>query len=69
MKRNKLNRKKEKMYSLKRNRAPGNVMMPLSPVLREIKSLKKNLVPKGIQGVETPGQDFTQLSFQLTKRN
>jgi hypothetical protein len=33
------------------------------------KSLKKSLVLNGIKRVVTSGQDLTQLSFQLLKRN
>ena len=35
----------------------------------KIKSLKKSLMLNGIKGVVTSGQDPTQLSFQLVKRN
>jgi hypothetical protein len=36
-------------------------MLERSPVLKEIKSLKKSLVLNGIKGVVTSGQDSNQL--------
>ena len=43
--------------------------MEISPMFKEINRLKKSLMLNGIKGVVTSGQDPTQLSFQLVKRN
>jgi hypothetical protein len=52
MKTSKLNKEKYKMYSIKRERAPENVMM-LSLVLKEKKSLKSGA--RQIRGVGISG--------------
>ena len=67
MKRNKLAKEKYKMSHL-RIGAPESVI-GLNPVLKEIKHLKKSLMLSGITVMVTSGQDLTQLSFQLLKRN
>lgn len=54
------------MYSLKRKVAPKNVM-EVSPVLKEMKSLKKSLMLTGTKGMGTSGQECTQLNFQLVE--
>lgn len=54
--------------SLRRKEALGSIIEQ-SPVLKEIKRLKRNLILNGIQGVVTSEQDHTQLSFQFLKRN
>lgn len=69
MKRNKFDKEKCKMYSLRREEAPGNALLEPSAVLKEIKCLKESLLLKGIKGVVTSGQDPTQLSFQPVERN
>ena len=57
------------MYNLRRNVTPGSGM-ELGIIFKEIKKrLKKMLILNGIKGVETSGQDSTQLSYQLVKRN
>lgn len=61
-------RRGKKMYSLRGKGAAGNVLI-LSLVLKELKSLKKNLMLHQRKRVVTSGQDPTQLSFQLGKRN
>jgi hypothetical protein len=50
----------------KRKGAPG---MELSPVFKEINTLKKTLALNRIKGMVTTGQNPTQVSFQLVKRN
>ena len=55
------------MYSLRRKGAPGRVM-ELSPVLKEIKSLKKTPMLNGIKGVVISEQDPTQLSFPTCEK-
>lgn len=42
--------------------------MEVSPVLKEIKSLKKSLMLNGIKRVVSPEKDATQQSFQLGKQ-
>ena len=68
MKKSTLSKEKYNMYNLRRKLAPGSVM-ELSLVLKEINRFKKSLMLSGIKGVVPSGQDPTQLSFQLVKRN
>ena len=56
------------MYISRRKGTPGSVI-ELSPMFKEIKSLKKSLVLNGIKGVVTSGSGFTKLSVQLVTRN
>lgn len=56
------------MYSLQRKGAPGGIV-ELSPVLEKIQSLKERLTLNEIKRIVTSGQDPTQLSFYLVKRN
>ena len=49
MKKSKLAKEKYKLYSVRRKGAPRSVM-ELSPVLKEIKNLQKNLVLNGVKG-------------------
>lgn len=57
------------MYELKRMGAPENVMLEPSPMLKEIKRLKKSLLLKGMKAVMTSRQYTSQLRFHLGKRN
>jgi hypothetical protein len=59
---------KYKMYSLRRKWVPGSGM-ELNPIFKEMNRLKKSLILNEVKGEETSGQDLTQLSFQLVKRN
>jgi hypothetical protein len=45
------------MYSLKRKRTPENLMLEPSPVLKETKSLKKNLTLYRIKKMVPLGHD------------
>ena len=56
------------MYIVRRKGTPGSVI-ELSPMFKEIKSLKKSLVLNGIKGVMTSGYGFTKLSIQPMTRN
>lgn len=58
-----MSKQKYKMYKLRRKGAPGR-KMKLSPVFKEI-----NRFRNVIKGVVISGQDPTQLSFQVVKRN
>ena len=53
-------KEKYKIYSLRRKRTPGGII-ELSPVLKEIKSLKKIMIFNGIGGMVNsgPGQIAT----------
>jgi hypothetical protein len=53
------------MYGSRIKRAPGSGM-ELNPVFKEVNKWK---LLNGIKGVVTLGQDPTQLSFHLMKRN
>ena len=59
---------KEQADQVKIKEAPGSGM-ELNAVFQEINRLKKILMLNGIEGVVTPEQDATQLSFQLVERN
>ena len=61
MKRNKLSKKKYKMYSLRRKRGPRNEMLELRPVLKQMRSFKNSLMLNEINGVVTLGQEPIQL--------
>jgi hypothetical protein len=43
--------------------------MSISPVLKEIKYLKKSLMLNGVKGVVTSGQDLIQPIFQFVRKN
>jgi hypothetical protein len=58
----------KKSTVLSGKKALGNITLESSPMLKEIKSLKKSLMLNGINRLGTSGQDPTQLSFQLVKR-
>jgi hypothetical protein len=51
---------------VKRKGAIGGIV-GISPVLKEIRSLIKSLMLKGIKGVETSRNNLRQLSFHLVK--
>ena len=55
--------KQNKENYLRRKGAPES-MMELSSIFKEVNTLKNR-----IKGVMTSGQDSTQLSFQLVKKN
>lgn len=54
---------KYRMYTVRKQSSPGKVIVQPSPVLKEIKCLKKGLVLYGLKGVITSGQDSTGLRF------
>lgn len=62
MTRSKLSKKKYEMYNLRRKGAPGSGIK-LGPLFKKIKRIRNE-----IKGVETSGQDPTQLSFQQEKK-
>ena len=68
MKRIQLGKDKYKMYNLKNKRASGN-RMELSSMFKEINRLIESLRLNRIKGVVTSGQDPTELSYKLMKRN
>jgi hypothetical protein len=68
MKRSKLSKKKYKTYSL-RGEGTSESGMEVSSVFKEINRLKRSLMPNGIKVVLVSGQDPTQLSLQLLRRN
>lgn len=59
MKRSKWDKKKYKMCSLLRKRTPGDIMLEPSLVLKEIRSLKKDLMLNRISDLVPSGQDPT----------
>lgn len=65
MRKRELGKEKYKMFSVKRERTPGKVVLESSPVLKETKNLKKKkyLLLNGIKEVVTSGQDPTKFSF------
>lgn len=63
-----MHKEKYKMYSLGRKGAPWNIIQSI-PMLKEMKSLKKNQMLDGINEVVTSGWDTTQLNFQYVKKN
>jgi hypothetical protein len=67
-KRKKKKKNKYKMYNFWRKWTPGNLMLKPSPMLKQMRSLKKDLVPNGIMEVKPSAQDPTGLSFQFVKR-
>lgn len=62
-------KKKYKMYSLWRKRESGTIMLEPNPGLKQIRSLKKSLILNVLKEMVPPGQNPTQLSFQLVKGN
>lgn len=50
-----------------KKRAPGNVMLELRLVLKEIQELSQSLVCTGVKGGMLSGQQPTQLSFQYVE--
>jgi hypothetical protein len=51
----KQSKKKNKRYSLRRKRAPGNVTLQPRLVLKEMRHLKKGLMGNKIKGVAPSG--------------
>jgi hypothetical protein len=56
-------KKKRKLYSLKRKRGPGNLMLDPKLVLKEIRGLGGGLTFIRIKGGVNSGLDTTGLSF------
>lgn len=51
VKRDRTGEEKYKLHNLRRKRAPGNVTMEPSPVLKEMKGLKQGLMVNGVKEV------------------
>lgn len=67
MKKCKLGKKKYKIYGLKRKRTPENIILEPGPMLKEMRSLKKDLIQNRIKRDVPLQQKTTQLILLLQK--